>query len=72
MTHFTVDNPQVGDLVMDWNGDLGIVSLVETDKFMCPYFVLWFTGALQDYTTAHKLREIKAWTINVRLQLDKL
>jgi len=63
----STDRPEVGDLVMNWDGEIGIVSLIETDKFMCPYFVLWFGGVLQGYTTAHKLREIKAWTINVRL-----
>lgn len=67
MTSSILDKPQVGDLVMDWDGELGIVSLVETDKFMCPYFVLWLTGDLQNYTTAHKLREIRAWKIKVRL-----
>ena len=64
MTISTLDEPQVGDLVMDSDGDLAVISLIETDKFMCPYFVLWLNGGLQGYTTAHKLREIKAWTIN--------
>ena len=67
MTATTPDKPEIGDLVMNWDGEIGIVSLVETDKYMCPYFVLWFGGYLQGYTTAHKLREIRAWTINVRL-----
>ena len=66
MTNTTFDNPQVGDLVMNWEGEVGIISLVESDKFMCPYFVLWSSGYLTGYSTAHKLREIRAWTINVR------
>jgi hypothetical protein len=67
MTDTTHNKPQVGDLVMNWGGEIGIVSLIETDKYMCPYFVLWFNGVLQGYTTAHKIRDIRAWTINVRL-----
>ena len=63
----TRDKPQVGDLVMNWDGEVGIISLVESDKFMCPYFVLWFNGYLTGYSTAHKRREIERWTRNVRL-----
>ena len=72
MTNTTLDNPQVGDLIMDYEGDVGVISFIETDKFMCPYFILWSSGYLTGYTTAHKIREIRAWTKNVRLQLDKL
>lgn len=61
------DKPQVGDLVMDWAGDLGIISHIESEKFMCPYFVQWTSGGLQGFTTAHKIREIRAWTINLTL-----
>jgi hypothetical protein len=67
MTDTTLDNPQVGDLLMDLAGDLGTISLVETDKEGTLYFVLWFNGGLQGYTTAHKLKEIIRWTKNVRL-----
>jgi len=67
MTNSITDKPQVGDLVMNWDGEIGIVSLIESDKFMCPYFVQWTSGYLTGYSTAHKLREIRAWTINVRL-----
>jgi hypothetical protein len=67
MTSSTLDKPQVGDLVMSYDGEIGIISLIETDKFMCPYFVRWFSGYLTGYSTAHKLREIKAWTINLTL-----
>ena len=67
MTYTTLDKPQVGDLVMNWDGEVGIISLVESDKFMCPYFVRWTSGYLTGYSTAHKIREIRAWTRNVRL-----
>lgn len=68
MTHITHDKPEMGDLVMNYDGEIGIISLVESDKFMCPYFVVWLNGYLTGYSTAHKLREIRAWTINVRLR----
>ena len=67
MTNTTLDNPQVGDLVMDLNGDLGSISLVETDKFGTLYFVLWFNGTLKGYTTAHKLKEVEVMRINLQL-----
>ena len=67
MINTIADKPQLGDLVMNWDGEMGIISLIETDKFMCPYFVRWTSGYLTGYSTAHKIREIKAWTINVRL-----
>jgi hypothetical protein len=67
MINTTLDKPQVGDLLMDLAGDLGTVSLVETDKEGTLYFVLWFNGGLQGYTTAHTPREIERWTKNVRL-----
>ena len=70
MTSSTLDNPQVGDLVMDYGGDVGVISKIEywgdedgTDLF----FVLWSSGYLTGYSTAHKLKEIRAWTKNVRL-----
>jgi len=67
MTSSTLDRPQVGDLLMNWDGEIGVVSLVESDKFMCPYFVRWLSGYLTGYSTAHKLREIRAWTTNLTL-----
>lgn len=57
----------LGDLIIDDGGDAGIVSLIETDKEGTLYFVLWTSGGLTGYTTAHKLKEIKRWTKNVRL-----
>ena len=66
-TTTTLDNPQVGDIVQNYDGEIGIISLVESDKFMCPYYVHWITGYLTGFTTAHKLRNIRAWSINVRL-----
>ena len=69
MTHTIPDRPEVGDLVMDYGGDVGIISLVEywdqdgTDLF----FVLWTSGGLTGYSTAHKRKEIDMWTKNVRL-----
>jgi len=62
MIHITV-----GDLVIDLRGDAGIVSLIETDKEGTLYFVLWTSGGLTGYTTAHKPNQIMRWTKNVRL-----
>ena len=70
MTSTTMTRPEVGDLVMDYGGDVGVISLVEywgdedgTDLF----FVLWTSGGLTGYSTAHKRKEIDIWTKNVRL-----
>ena len=62
MTHITL-----GDLIIDDGGDAGIVSLIETDKEGTLYFVLWTSGGLTGYTTAHKPKQIMRWTKNVRL-----
>jgi hypothetical protein len=70
MTNGILDNPQVGDLVMDYEGDVGVITLA--DPVAPLYYVLWSSGYLTGYTTAHKPKEIRAWTKNVRLQLDKL
>lgn len=72
MINTTLDKPEVGDLIMDYGNDVGVISLIETDKEGTLYFVLWTSGGLRGYSTAHKLKEIEKWTINVRLQLDKL
>ena len=61
MTHITL-----GDLILDDEGDVGIISLIETDKQGTLYFVLWTSGGLQGYTSAHLPREISRWTENVR------
>ena len=61
MTHITL-----GDLIIDDGGDAGIVSLIETDKEGTLYFVLWTSGGLTGYTTAHKPKQIMRWTKNVR------
>ena len=62
MTHITL-----GDLILDDMGDVGIISLIETDKQGTLYFVLWTSGGLTGYTTAHHPKEIHRWTKNVRL-----
>ena len=62
MTHITL-----GDLIIDDGGDAGIGSLIETDKEGTLYFVLWTSGGLTGYTTAHKPKQIMRWTKNVRL-----
>ncbi len=67
MTNITLDKPELGDLLMDLGGDLGTISLVETDKFGTLYFVLWFSGYLQGYTTAHKQGEIEIMRKNLKL-----
>ena len=67
MTSTTMTDPELGDLIIDYGGDVGVISLIETDKEGTLYFVLWTSGYLTDYTTAHKPKEIRAWTNNVRL-----
>ena len=65
MTHITL-----GDLVIDDGGDAGIVSLIEhwgDEDGTHLYFVLWTSGGLTGYTTAHKPKQIMRWTKNVRL-----
>ena len=57
----------IGDLILDDGGDLGVISLIETDKQGTLYFVLWTGGGLQGYTSAHIPREIERWSKNVRL-----
>ena len=70
MTDTTLNKPQLGDLVMDEGGDIGFISLIEppvgTSQEL--YFVHWESGGLTGYTTAHYLKEIHRWTINVRLR----
>tara|TARA_B100000035_G_scaffold251936_1_gene221114 strand:+ start:2235 stop:2417 length:183 start_codon:yes stop_codon:yes gene_type:complete len=56
----------VGDLILDDGGDLGVISLVETDKQGTLYFVLWTSGGLQGYTSAHLAKDIERWSKNVR------
>ena len=60
-------NITLGDLILDDMGDVGIISLVEADKQGTLYFVLWTSGGLQGYTSAHLPREILRWSKNVRL-----
>ena len=57
---------KVGDLILDDGGDLGVISLIETDKGGTLYFVLWTSGGLQGYTSAHLARDIARWSKNVR------
>ena len=63
MTYITI-----GDLIIDDGGDAGIVSLIEppTGGVDELYFILWTSGGLTGYTTAHLLKEIHRWTKNVR------
>ena len=70
MTNTIPDRPEVGDLVMDYGGDIGIISLVEywgDEDGTHLFFVLWTSGGLTGYSTAHKRKEIVMWTKNVRL-----
>lgn len=53
------DKPEVGDLVMHLNGDLGTISHIENVKGKELYFVLWFNGFIQGYSTAHNLRDVE-------------
>ena len=67
MTSTTMTDPELGDLIIDYGGDVGVISLIETDKEGTLYFVLWTSGGLAGYSTAHKRKEIDKWTKNVRL-----
>lgn len=69
MTISTPDKPQLGDLVMDWENDLGVISHIERDEHgaLYLYFVLWTSGGMQGYSTAHKLKEIESWKRNLEL-----
>ncbi len=68
MTITTTSNkPEVGDLLMDLAGDLGTISLIEVDQGATLYFVLWFSGYLQGYTTAHKLAEVEIMQKNLKV-----
>ena len=70
MTSSITDKPTLGDLIMDDGGDIGLISLIEPTTGQVPelYFVHWSSGGLAGYTTAHRLKEIRRWTINVRLR----
>ena len=70
MTNSILDRPTLGDLLMDDGGDIGIISLIEppVGTSLELYFVHWSSGGLAGYTTAHHLKEIRRWTINVRLR----
>lgn len=71
MTNGSLDRPEVGDLVMDYGGDVGVISLIEhwgDEDGTHLYFVHWTSGGLTGYSTAHKRKEIRAWSINVRLR----
>jgi len=61
------DKPEIGDLVMHLCGDLGTISLVENVKGKKLYFVLWFNGYLQGYSTAHEFREVELMRMNIKL-----
>lgn len=65
MINTIADKPQLGDLVVGLGNDLGIISHIENDKLMCPYFIQWISGGLQGYTTAHNLFEIESWSKNL-------
>ena len=56
----------IGDLVMDYGHDLGIITLIETDKGHKLYFVQWMSGGLTGYTTAQRQKEIEIWSKYVR------
>ena len=68
MTITLQSKPQVGDIVMDEGGDIGLISLIEPPTGQVPelYFVHWSSGGLTGYTTAHHLKEIHRWSKNVR------
>lgn len=65
MTNTTLNKIEMGDLIMDCGGDVGVITLI--DPVAPLYYVLWSSGYLTGYSTAHKPKEIRAWTKNVRL-----
>lgn len=66
MTISTTAKPTTGDLILDDAGDLGVITLIETDNGYELYFVEWTSGGLTGYTTAHRLKDIERWSKNVR------
>ena len=68
MTISIPNKPALGDLLMDDGGDIGLVSFIEPPVGISQelYFVLWTSGGLAGYTTAHHRKEIERWTKNVR------
>ena len=71
MTSSITDKPTLGDLIMDDGGDIGLISLIEhwgDEDGTHLFFVHWSSGGLAGYTTAHKIKEIRRWTKNVRLR----
>ena len=67
MTNTTLDKPQLGDLLMDDEGDIGLISLIEPPENLSTeiYFVEWSSGGMCGYTTAHELRDIQRWRKNL-------
>jgi hypothetical protein len=63
MTATTTNRPQVGDLLMDYGDDVGVITLV--DPVAPLYYVLWTSGALTGYTTAHSRYDVRRWKQNL-------
>ena len=60
-------NAEVGDLVMDLSRALGTISHIESIESKKLYFVLWFGGYLQGYSTVHEFKEIDIMRKNIKL-----
>lgn len=58
-------NYQVGDLVVNYSDDIGIISLIQycgdTNGGPHLYHIRWISGGLQGYTTAHTRYTIGDW-----------
>lgn len=61
----TQDKPEVGDLVMNECGEIGIITLVDL-VIAYPYFVEWISGTRSGYTTMHPIRLINEWKKNLK------
>ena len=64
---------QVGDLVANTAGHLGLVTRIEPDGYGGHglYSVLWLDGVLKGDTTQDYLGSLLVWKKNLQKKLDK-
>ena len=62
----TLDNkPEVGDLVMNDYGEVGIITLIEPIVGH-PYFVEWVSGIFTNRSTSHPIEVVSKWRKNFK------